>query len=46
MYVIDTGFAKLKVFNPRVGMDALQVYPESQAAANQRSGKIIKKIKN
>lgn len=39
IYVIDTGFAKLKVFNPRVGMDVLQVYPESQAAARQRSGR-------
>uniref|UniRef100_A0A3B3B5P0 RNA helicase n=1 Tax=Oryzias melastigma TaxID=30732 RepID=A0A3B3B5P0_ORYME len=28
-----------KVFNPRIGMDALQVYPISQANANQRSGR-------
>nr|CAG4707766.1 unnamed protein product [Naegleria fowleri] len=39
LYVIDTGFCKLKVYNPKVGMDALQVYPESQAAADQRSGR-------
>ncbi|KAL0483364.1 pre-mRNA-splicing factor ATP-dependent RNA helicase DHX38/PRP1 [Acrasis kona] len=39
LYVIDTGYSKLKVFNPKVGMDALQVYPESRAAANQRSGR-------
>jgi pre-mRNA-splicing factor ATP-dependent RNA helicase DHX38/PRP16 len=39
LYVIDTGYCKLKVFNPRVGMDALQIYPESRAAANQRSGR-------
>ncbi|XP_074594607.1 ATP-dependent RNA helicase l(1)G0007 [Brevipalpus obovatus] len=38
-YVIDTGYCKLKVFNPRIGMDALQVYPISQANANQRSGR-------
>ncbi|PLW25642.1 hypothetical protein PCASD_23536 [Puccinia coronata f. sp. avenae] len=25
MYVIDSGFSKLKVYNPRVGMDALQI---------------------
>lgn len=25
MYVVDSGFCKLKVFNPRIGMDALQV---------------------
>ncbi|XP_023646619.1 pre-mRNA-splicing factor ATP-dependent RNA helicase PRP16 [Paramormyrops kingsleyae] len=39
MFVIDAGFCKLKVFNPRIGMDALQVYPISQANANQRSGR-------
>ncbi|KAJ2804602.1 hypothetical protein H4R20_002442 [Coemansia guatemalensis] len=38
-YVVDTGFYKLKVYNPRVGMDALQVTPISQANANQRSGR-------
>lgn len=39
IYVIDTGYCKLKVFNPRIGMDALQVFPISQANANQRSGR-------
>jgi HrpA-like RNA helicase len=24
-FVIDPGFCKLKVFNPKIGMDALQV---------------------
>ena len=38
-YVVDSGFCKLKVYNPRVGMDALQVTPISQANANQRSGR-------
>eukprot|EP01080_Neovahlkampfia_damariscottae_P007206 gene7206-11522_t len=38
-FVIDCAFCKMKVFNPRVGMDALQVYPESQAGAKQRSGR-------
>ena len=33
-YVIDTGFSKLKVYNPKIGMDALQVTPISQANAN------------
>lgn len=28
-----------QVFNPRIGMDALQVYPISQANANQRAGR-------
>jgi len=39
MYVIDSGFCKLKVFNPRIGMDSLQITPISQANANQRSGR-------
>lgn len=39
MYVIDSGYCKLKVYNPRIGMDALQIYPISQANANQRSGR-------
>lgn len=38
-YVVDTGYQKMKVYNPRMGMDALQVFPVSQAAANQRSGR-------
>ncbi|XP_063846008.1 pre-mRNA-splicing factor ATP-dependent RNA helicase PRP16-like [Scylla paramamosain] len=38
-YVVDSGYCKLKVFNPRVGMDGLQVYPVSQANANQRKGR-------
>lgn len=41
MYVIDSGYCKLKVYNPRIGMDALQIYPISQANANQRSGRIF-----
>ena len=39
MFVVDAGFCKLKVYNPRIGMDALQVYPISQANARQRSGR-------
>ncbi|XP_074645690.1 pre-mRNA-splicing factor ATP-dependent RNA helicase PRP16-like [Tubulanus polymorphus] len=39
MYVIDSGYCKLKVFNPKIGMDALSIYPISQANANQRSGR-------
>ena len=39
LYVIDTGLCKLKVYNPKIGMDALQIYPVSQAAANQRKGR-------
>lgn len=39
VYVIDCGYVKMKVFNPRIGMDALQVVPISQANASQRSGR-------
>lgn len=38
-YVIDTGLCKLKVYNPKIGMDALQITPISQANANQRGGR-------
>jgi len=30
-YVIDSGFCKLKVYNPKIGMDALLVTPVSKA---------------
>ncbi|SPC61824.1 probable PRP16 - RNA-dependent ATPase [Ustilago sp. UG-2017b] len=39
MYVVDGGYSKLKVYNPKVGMDSLQITPISQANANQRSGR-------
>ncbi|XP_041375783.1 pre-mRNA-splicing factor ATP-dependent RNA helicase PRP16-like [Gigantopelta aegis] len=39
IFVIDAGYCKLKVFNPKIGMDALQIFPISQANANQRSGR-------
>ena len=38
-FVIDAGFCKLKVYNPRIGMDTLQITPISQANANQRKGR-------
>lgn len=38
-FVVDSGYCKMKVYNPRIGMDALQIYPISQANANQRSGR-------
>jgi pre-mRNA-splicing factor ATP-dependent RNA helicase DHX38/PRP16 len=37
--VVDSGYSKLKVYNPKVGMDALQITPISQANANQRTGR-------
>lgn len=39
IYVIDCGYGKVKVYNPRIGMDALQIAPVSQAGANQRAGR-------
>lgn len=39
MFVIDSGFSKLKVYNPKIGMDTLQITPISQANAGQRAGR-------
>jgi len=30
MFVVDAGYCKLKVFNPKIGMDALSIFPISQ----------------
>jgi ATP-dependent RNA helicase DHX8/PRP22 len=38
-YVVDPGFSKQKVYNPKQGMDSLVVTPISQASANQRAGR-------
>ncbi|OQR93347.1 pre-mRNA-splicing factor ATP-dependent RNA helicase PRP16 [Achlya hypogyna] len=38
-YVLDPGYCKIKVYNPKIGMDALQVTPISQQNASQRSGR-------
>eukprot|EP01039_Chlorochromonas_danica_P009929 gene9929-10979_t len=38
-YVIDPGFCKQKVFNPKLGMDSLIVCPISMASARQRAGR-------
>lgn len=38
-YVIDCGLVKVKVYNPKLGMDTLQVVPISFANAEQRSGR-------
>ncbi|KAF9620940.1 hypothetical protein IFM89_015337 [Coptis chinensis] len=39
VYVIDPGFAKQKVYNPRVRVESLLVSPISRASAHQRSGR-------
>jgi pre-mRNA-splicing factor ATP-dependent RNA helicase DHX38/PRP16 len=38
-FVVDSGFCKLKTYNPRLGLDALLLCPASQAAVNQRAGR-------
>lgn len=38
-YVIDPGFAKVKSYNPRTGMESLLVNPISKASAMQRAGR-------
>ncbi|KAH7518777.1 hypothetical protein FEM48_Zijuj09G0207000 [Ziziphus jujuba var. spinosa] len=39
VYVIDPGFVKQKVYNPRVRLESLLVSPISKASANQRAGR-------
>lgn len=39
VYVIDPGFVKENVYNPRTGMESLVVSPCSRASANQRMGR-------
>ncbi|KEH30900.1 pre-mRNA-splicing factor ATP-dependent RNA helicase [Medicago truncatula] len=39
VYVIDPGFAKQKVYNPRTRVESLLVSPISKASAHQRSGR-------
>ncbi|KAL7425016.1 Pre-mRNA-splicing factor ATP-dependent RNA helicase PRP16 [Cryptotrichosporon argae] len=39
LYVVDSGYSKVKIYNPKVGMDALQITPISQANAGQRTGR-------
>ncbi|ELP94791.1 pre-mRNA-splicing factor ATP-dependent RNA helicase PRP16, putative [Entamoeba invadens IP1] len=38
-FVIDSGLGKWKVYNPKIGMDSLQVFPESKQNAEQRKGR-------
>lgn len=39
VYVIDPGFSKQKVYNPRARVESLLVSPISRASAHQRSGR-------
>ena len=39
VYVVDFGYEKIRIFNPKNGMDALVVCEISQASAMQRTGR-------
>ena len=39
VYVIDPGFSKQKVYNPRIRVESLLVSPISKASAEQRAGR-------
>ncbi|CEL96663.1 unnamed protein product [Vitrella brassicaformis CCMP3155] len=39
VYVVDPGFAKQKVYNPRIRVESLLVSPISKASAHQRAGR-------
>lgn len=39
VYVVDTGFSKQKVYNPRIRVESLLVAPISKASAQQRAGR-------
>lgn len=39
VFVIDTGYSKMKVYNAKLGMESLLITPIALANANQRSGR-------
>jgi len=39
VYVVDPGFCKQKIYNPKTGMDSMVVTPITQASARQRAGR-------
>ncbi|KAJ0986053.1 hypothetical protein J5N97_004409 [Dioscorea zingiberensis] len=41
-YVVDSGFYKIKSYNPRTGMESLLIRPISKASAMQRTGRQCK----
>lgn len=44
VHVVDCGFVKERTFNPKTGMESLQVHPISKAAARQRSGRAGREV--
>jgi ATP-dependent RNA helicase DDX35 len=39
VYVVDSGFVKLRAYDPRTGIESLTATPVSKAAASQRAGR-------
>jgi ATP-dependent RNA helicase DDX35 len=39
VYVVDSGFVKLRAYNPRTGIESLTATPVSKASAAQRAGR-------
>lgn len=39
VYVVDPGFSKQKIYNPRIRVESLLVSPISKASAQQRAGR-------
>lgn len=39
VYVVDTGFVKLRAYNPKTGIETLTATPVSKASAAQRAGR-------
>ncbi|KAF2077632.1 hypothetical protein CYY_001095 [Polysphondylium violaceum] len=39
VYVVDSGFVKIKSYNPTSGLESLVVVPTSQSSADQRAGR-------
>ena len=39
VYVVDSGYAKLRAYNPKTGIETLTAVPISKAAATQRAGR-------
>jgi HrpA-like RNA helicase len=43
-YVIDCGVAKVRGFNPKVGVESLLIHPISKSSARQRMGRAGREV--
>lgn len=39
VYIVDCGFAKMRIYDPKTGIESLSVEPISKASAKQRAGR-------